>query len=171
MKNKTKLIFWAIIILLTVLYWLGVAFIKGLVDVNAMPIETPVDVFTPKEVTRQEVLDFLLIDKTNEHKRIEGVYVCEQFALALQMAGRAHSMEIYRVRVNFNGGNAHMFNAVNTIDAGTIYIDPQSDLPYAKPMIGEHICFPENMWEGGEIRCAEYEGFVIEEIIEYHDIP
>lgn len=134
-----------------------------------MPINDG-DIARSQKPTLTEVLLFLRYDQTDSPEYKPEEYICEDFALQLQKNGIAAGYDFYRVRVNFSNAVGHMFNAIDTLDKGTVYIEPQDDLPYEKPQIGGFICYNKNFWDlnNVDISCFENEDFIITEIYEYH---
>jgi hypothetical protein len=91
-------------------------------------------------VTRTEIARFLEQDKTNLAEFGKDGHNCEWFAQTLQDNAWKQHIHLYRVRVNFGDSDAHIFNAIDTTDLGTIYIEPQADEQLDTPMVGGHIC-------------------------------
>jgi hypothetical protein len=107
-------------------------------------------------VTWKDVYTFLEHDHTNWQEYTSS-HSCEAFAQDLQDAGRAAGLDFYRVRVNFESGAAHIFNAVETTDRGTVYIEPQGDDRYAPPEAGSYLCYNSSgiCWIAAGMKIAE----------------
>lgn len=109
---------------------------------------------------------FLKFDKTNEQPYTAS-HSCEAFALDLTEAGKIYALDFYRVRTNFINGRAHIFNAIDTRDRGTVYIEPQDDLPYERPFIGGYMCWIEEYQNQAMEKCYYDPEYQIQEILIY----
>ena len=113
--------------------------------------------------TWMDVVRFLERDHTN-WQAFTADHSCEAFALDLENAAKEEGLNFYRVRVNFENGAAHIFNAIETSDHGTIYIEPQEDYRYATPKVGGYLCWNDTG------TCWKADGMKITEIIEYDKV-
>ena len=111
-------------------------------------------------VTWKDVYTFLDKDHTN-WQEYTGEHNCEAFAKDLRDAGWQQGIRFYRVGVGFENGARHIFNAVETSNLGTVYIEPQSDMRYTEPKVGGYLC------DNSTGICWTAEGMKIVEVTEY----
>ena len=78
--------------------------------------------------TYNEVVNFIIQDKTNEEEYIEDIFDCEQFSQQLNKNAENTGIRCAYVIIYFNGTDAgHGIVGFNTVDKGMVYIEPQSD--------------------------------------------
>jgi hypothetical protein len=111
-------------------------------------------------VTWKDVYTFLEKDHTN-WQQFTGEHNCEAFSKDLRDAGQENGIQFFRVRVNFENGAAHIFNAVETSDLGIVYIEPQADMRYAEPKVSGYLC------DNSSGICWIAEGMKIVAVMEY----
>lgn len=100
-------------------------------------LSTPV---ATTSATSTELVTFLQADKTNQNKYVDG-YKCVQFSKELIARANEQGIGAYLVIVTFsNYERSHVFVAFPTT-SGTVYIEPQSDLRYEKPINGMPLCY------------------------------
>jgi len=72
--------------------------------------------------TWARLLDFLLMDETDEHVYVSGVYMCGDFATAVHNNAERAGIRAAYVIVELTG-DYHALNAFKTTDRGLIFID------------------------------------------------
>jgi hypothetical protein len=78
---------------------------------------------TAKDVTKQEVIEFIKADKTDQ-SLYTSTYVCADYAEDVHNNAEAAGIKCAYVCINFEGEPiGHAFNAFNTTDRGIIYVD------------------------------------------------
>lgn len=92
--------------------------------------------------TWSEFVRFLEQDHTNWVDYGGEGRTCEWFAMELENNAHSKGIDVYRVRVSFENGINHIFNAVDTLDLGVVYIEPQNDIRYSNVEIGKYLCLP-----------------------------
>ena len=101
---------------------------------------------TYEPVTWKEVVAFITEDHTNWQPYEPGDYVCLNFAIDLVNNAHAKGLPAWVVGVFFkNEEIGHAFVAFKTTDRGLVYIEPQTDIPYITPQVGQHLC---DLWTG-----------------------
>jgi hypothetical protein len=91
-------------------------------------------------VTWQQLVTFLEKDHTN-WEAFTPDHSCEAFAHDLENAAQKEGFLVWRVRVDFENGAAHIFDAFQTSDLGDVYIEPQNDERYTVPEVGGYLCY------------------------------
>ena len=79
-----------------------------------------------RDPSYQETLDFIKIDKTNEHPYVQDNYTYWQFSTDLINNALAAQYRAGFVYIALIGG-AHAVVAFNTTDRGLVFIEPQDD--------------------------------------------
>jgi hypothetical protein len=77
--------------------------------------------------TYNEALSFIAADKTDRNKYVSGKYTCVNFAADFKHNAMAKGYRCAFVILEFQGGLGHAVNAFYTVDAGLIYVEPQTD--------------------------------------------
>ena len=77
---------------------------------------------TTSNPTWARLLDFLLMDETDEHVYVSGVYMCGDFATAVHNNAERAGIRAAYVIVELTG-DYHALNAFKTTDRGLIFID------------------------------------------------
>jgi hypothetical protein len=75
-----------------------------------------------RNVTRTEVMDFILQDKTDQLIYNDSVFVCIDFAVAVHDNAERRNISAGVVTCSI-GGTLHALNVFNTTDRGLVYID------------------------------------------------
>jgi len=76
-----------------------------------------------RDVSWEQVKEFVMNDDTNSHTYIPGSFVCADFAALLHNRAEAAGIKTAYVSVDFAEGPGHALNAFNTTDRGLVYID------------------------------------------------
>ena len=76
-----------------------------------------------RDVSWEQVKEFVMNDDTNTHTYIPGSFVCADFAAMLHNRAEAAGIKTAYVSVEFAEGPAHALDAFNTTDRGLVYID------------------------------------------------
>ena len=117
---------------------------------------TPTIAYLP--VTWMELVSFLSDDHTNWNEYIPDHYVCLDFAIDLVENAGKQNIKAWVVIVDFyNQESNHAFAAFETTDRGTVFIEPQADVPYVNPKVGQLLV---DAWQGrvfiGKIAAIKY---------------
>jgi hypothetical protein len=94
--------------------------------------------YTLKDPTYEQVITFLKEDKTDRNEYVKdtyGVYVCSHFARDVCNNAEAEGLRCAFVELRYPDGG-HSIIAFNTIDAGLVYFEAQTD-ERARPVIGQ----------------------------------
>ena len=94
----------------------------------------PYNVHNP---TYAEFKSFYQNDTTNSHPYVNITYTCEEFARDFKANASSKGIRCAFIIIDLNNSNGHCINAVSTTDHGTVYIEPQSDLELAAPVVGQ----------------------------------
>lgn len=78
-------------------------------------------------IKEQELLQFLVEDKTDEHEYIPDKYVCWDFAMDLVNNAKKRHIQAGFVMIEYYGGGGHSVVAFNTTDKGIVFVEPQED--------------------------------------------
>lgn len=109
---------------------------------TAAPTQTPIY----ETVTWKEVVAFITEDHTNWQPYQPGDYVCLNFAIDVVAHAHDKGIPAWVVGVFFeNEATGHAFVAFQTSDKGLVYIEPQTDIPYITPKVGQPLC---DLWTG-----------------------
>jgi hypothetical protein len=119
---------------------------------------TPTPTTTYRPVKWMELVSFISDDHTNWNTYIPNQYVCLDFAIDLVENATKQNIKAWIVAVDFtDGGPGHSFTAFETTDRGVVFIEPQADIPYINPKVGQDLC---DSWNGtmcmGVISKIEY---------------
>ena len=98
--------------------------------------------------TYAEFRSFYENDSTHNHPYVNDTYVCINFAHDFRMNATKHRIRCAYVWVNYNT-TGHALNAVNTIDKGIVYIEPQTNKELGAPVVGssyENSSEPVTTW-------------------------
>ncbi len=135
----------------------GNTLITGSKNHPSAPTETPTDIptrnptptFAPASVIAQPVyrpitwmqlVSFIEVDTTNWNT-YSSKYKCLDFAIDLVANSAKENIKAWIVAVYFiNQPVGHAFTAFETSDAGIVYIEPQTDIPYIRPKVGQTLC-------------------------------
>ncbi len=94
-----------------------------------------------RQITWQELVDFLAEDHTNWHTYDLEDYNCMDYAIDLTANARLENIEVRIVTVDFVGQElGHAFVAFETKDKGTVFVEPQGDNTYSNVNIGYDLC-------------------------------
>lgn len=74
-------------------------------------------------LTYNEVIKFIELDKTDEKPYIPGEFICGDFAEVVQHNAENSGINCGLVLIRFNDSTYHMINAFSTTDKGIVYID------------------------------------------------
>lgn len=78
--------------------------------------------------TKDQVIQFLEKDKTDEHEYIKEKYVCTQFSEQLVYNATLAGLDAHYVQLRYRDFNTgHAMVGFTTIDNGFIFVEPQSD--------------------------------------------
>lgn len=80
-----------------------------------------------KDPTYNEVLDFLLKDKTDEETYNESSYNCAHFSKDVNNNAEKKGIRSGYVKVELNINFPHALLAFNTTDGGLVFFEPQTD--------------------------------------------
>ncbi len=117
--RKTTNTFWV----LATKYWtLAIAIALLLVAASTL-----VSARVPRDPTYAEAMRFVASDITDGHPYVIGEYMCGNFSSDLQANAQKAGFKCGIVTVFFVDGSKHAINCFNTADAGTVYIEPQTD--------------------------------------------
>lgn len=83
--------------------------------------------YSSRNPTFQEMQEFLAGDKTNEHKYVDGEYVCVDFSHEVNNNAEAQGIRCAVVDIFYPEGKGHTIVAFDTIDKGLQYVEPQFD--------------------------------------------
>lgn len=121
---------------------------------TAIPLRNPSPTFTPKiaptqivyrPITWMQLVSFIEVDHTNWNT-YTSKYKCLDFAIDLVANSAKKNIKAWIVVVYFlNQRIGHAFTAFETTDVGIVYIEPQTDIPYLHPRVGQPLC---NGWTG-----------------------
>jgi len=75
----------------------------------------------------QEVLQFVVSDRTNQNQYREQVYTCANFAEDFRNNALNRGYACGYVVIYFPDGGTHAINCFNTTDQGIVFIEPQTD--------------------------------------------
>jgi hypothetical protein len=121
--------------------------------ITLLPTITPFMTRTPyktkyyRPITWMQLVSFLEKDPTNLNKYTPD-YVCIDFAADLVENATNEDIQAWIVVVQIYGPEDHAIAAFKTTDRGTVYIEPQTDIPYKKPTVGQPLCE-----EGTKYKC------------------
>jgi hypothetical protein len=119
--------------------------------VNSFGPEETSSPTTYRQITWKELIKFIDSDHTNWKKYDPDQYICLNFAIDLVKNARKMNLNAWVVLVSFyNEFIGHAFTGFVTTDRGIVFIEPQTDIPYVKPTIGNQLC---DAWTG--INCME----------------
>ena len=71
---------------------------------------------------------------------IQAPYNCGDFSFDLVKSARQQGIEAWTVGILFTHSVGHAMVAFKTTDAGTIYVEPQTDDIYIDVMVGSLLC-------------------------------
>jgi hypothetical protein len=98
-----------------------------------------------RPITWMQLVSFIELDHTNWNT-YTSKYKCLDFAIDLVANSAQQNIKAWVVVVYFlNQPVGHAFTAFDTTDVGTVYIEPQTDIPYLHPRVGQPLC---NGWTG-----------------------
>jgi len=117
---------------------------------------TPTTYYRP--ISWKELVSFISDDHTNWNEYISDEYVCLDFAIDLVESAIKQNIKAWIVAVDFTDGTpSHAFTGFETTDRGVVFIEPQADVPYIDPKVGQYLC---DAWTGtvcmGIISTIEY---------------
>jgi hypothetical protein len=105
---------------------------------------TPTVAYRP--ISWSELVKFLEDDHTNMNAYDADNYVCLDFAADLVESAGKQNIKAWIVATDFYNLDAgHAFVGFETTDKGVLYIEPQSDIPYASLATGKPLC---DAWTG-----------------------
>ena len=78
---------------------------------------------TARDVSWEQVKEFVMNDDTNSHTYILGSFVCADFAALLHNRAEIAGIKTAYISVDFTAGPGHALDAFNTADRGLVYID------------------------------------------------
>ena len=82
---------------------------------------------TVQNPTYQQMENFLAQDKTDTKQYLKGQYVCSDYATEVNNNAEAQGIRCAVVELRYPDDMAHAIIAFQTVDKGTIYIEPQFD--------------------------------------------
>jgi len=98
-----------------------------------------------RPITWMQLVSFIEVDHTNWNT-YTSKYKCLDFAIDLVANSAKKNIKAWIVVVYFlNQRIGHAFTAFETTDVGIVYIEPQTDIPYLHPRVGQPLC---NGWTG-----------------------
>jgi len=106
-----------------------------------LPVATETIVY--KSITWKELTVFLIQDLTNQNTYNASTgYMCVEFSTDLVNNLHAAGYDAWIVAITWLNDEieGHAFVAVPTSDLGIVYIDPQADIRYIPPKIGDPLC-------------------------------
>jgi len=108
---------------------------------------------TAKDVTKQEVIEFIKADKTDQ-SLYTSTYRCGDFAEDLHNNAEAAGIKSAWVELDFtDGGHGHALNAFNTTDKGLVFIDcTTNDGEINNFGVGNKYT-PESIFDSKEFEC------------------
>ena len=118
--------------------------------------KTPTTYYRP--ISWMELVSFISDDHTNWNEYVPDEYVCLDFAIDLVESAGKQNIKAWIVGVDFyNDETGHAFVAFETTDRGVVFLEPQADVPYINPKVGQYLC---DAWTGtacmGSISTIEY---------------
>lgn len=82
------------------------------------------DYLNTEDPTYQEVIDFLLWDKTDKLRWVEGIWMCMDFATAVHNTAELNGFKCGFTKIwDLDREGGHVCLAWNTVDYGLIYTD------------------------------------------------
>jgi uncharacterized protein with PQ loop repeat len=88
-----------------------------------------------------QLVRFIEDDHTNFRAYDANHYICLDFAIDLVANAAKKAIKAWVVGVDFSNGEVgHAFTAFETTDRGVVFIEPQTDVPYIKPVVGHPLC-------------------------------
>ncbi|HCS40352.1 MAG TPA: hypothetical protein DIW44_12310 [Anaerolineaceae bacterium] len=129
---------------------------------NGFTPDNPEITPTPEyqNISWQQLTRFLSEDHTNWHEYHLEDYNCMDFAIDLVANARYANISAKIVTVQFVGQpTGHAFVAFETLDRGTVFVEPQGDNTYSNVDIGNNLCDDWGEFECmGTIESVEYFG-------------
>ena len=120
---------------------------------TSIPRRAPTIAYPP--VTWMELIRFFEGDRTNfnsNNKYDPIIYICRDFAVDLVENAETQNIKAWIVGVEFYDDEiSHAFVAFVTNDRGVVYIEPQADIPYSNPEVGQRLCDAWGKYECWEI--------------------
>lgn len=115
---------------------------------NPTPISAPALVIAQpvyRPITWMQLVSFIEVDHTNWNA-YKSTYKCLDFAIDLVANAGKQNIKAWVVVVYFlNQRVGHAFTAFETTNVGIVYIEPQTDVPYIRPKVGQRLC---DAWTG-----------------------
>jgi len=82
------------------------------------------DFINTEDPTYQEVIDFLLWDRTDKLRWVEGIWMCMDFATAVHNTAELNGFKCGFTKIwDIDRGGGHVCLAWDTVDYGLIYTD------------------------------------------------
>jgi len=91
-----------------------------------------------RDVSWEQVKEFVMNDDTNSHTYIPGSFVCADFAALLHNRAEIAGIKTAYISVDFTAGPGHALDAFNTTDRGLVYIDCTGP-GFQSPAFGESL--------------------------------
>ncbi len=106
--------------------------------------------YSLRDLSYRQALDFLKRDKTDSREYVEDTYVCSHFARDVCNNAEVQGFRCAFVELRYPEGG-HAIIALETIDGGLVYFDPQTDervnpvlgKPYYKCVVPKPGCYYE----------------------------
>ncbi|MFW6173727.1 MAG: hypothetical protein ACOC5T_08285 [Elusimicrobiota bacterium] len=93
--------------------------------IDALKIQDEKTLLNP---TKDQIIQFLRQDKTDEKEYIKGKYVCTHFSKQLIYNATLAGLNAHYVQIKFSDLNSgHAMVGFQTLDSGFIFVEPQSD--------------------------------------------
>ena len=112
----------------------------------------PTPTFDYIPITWEDLVSFLQVDNTNinsANKYDPDYYTCLDFSVNLVENAKKQNIKAWVVGVDFtNEDKGHAFVAFDTTDLGIVFIEPQLDIRWLDPVVGQSLCL-----EWGNYKC------------------
>lgn len=90
--------------------------------------------------TYKDIIKILSEDKTNEIPYVENDFNCIEFSFGLVKSLLERGIYSCITFIGFESNESHTLTAINTLDEGIIYVEPQTDRILFNLNVGEDYC-------------------------------